>query len=362
MKRHITTLLIALAAIGSAFSQTPVSNYLPGANAEGTVYFLPKVAVRASILVERTQYEPGRFAKYASRYLRLTGIGQEPTEQYRIVGVRQTAVGVTDTTKCYVLHIGQKGLASKFSSTDDGRLLAVNAEALPESEPKPFVAARQVPLPDATQYLSEEIVSAGSVAKMAELTAREIYDLRENRNLLIKGQADFMPSDGQQMQLMLQNIDRQDQALTRLFAGTTRRDTTETVVYFCPEGPVEKQVLFRLSQYRGVVDVDDLSGTPYYIYIDDLNSVPPVDDELAAKHKRRKEDAALYFNVPGRMRSTIKLGATTVIDSAELPAPQFGNVEQLSTDLFTNKKFVTRVWLNSVTGAVDKIESEAVGK
>ena len=54
------------------------------------------------------------------------------------------------------------------------------------------------------RYLTEEILAAGSTAKMAELTAREIYDLRENRSLLIKGQADFMPQDGQQLKLMLQ--------------------------------------------------------------------------------------------------------------------------------------------------------------
>ena len=78
----------------------------------------------------------------------------------------------------------------------DGRLLAINAEPKAQQALKPFEPSPKKRLMEPRQLMSQEILSAGSTAKMAELTAREIYDLRENRNLLIKGQADFMPKDG----------------------------------------------------------------------------------------------------------------------------------------------------------------------
>ena len=177
--------------------------------------------------------------------------------------------------------------------------------------------------------MSQEILSAGSTAKMAELTAREIYDLRENRNLLIKGQADFMPKDGAQLKLMLNQLDEQDAALTSLFKGVYDCDTTEHTLMVCPDGPINRQLLFRLSQVNGLVDTDDLSGAPFYITIEDLNTVPPIDEEAAAKTKKKVYDAGVYVNVPGRMRVSLFQGINNIM-TTEQPAAQCGNVELLS--------------------------------
>ena len=191
---------------------------------------------------------------------------------------------------------------------------------------------------------------------MAELTAHEIYDLRENRNLLIKGQADFMPKDGNQMRMMLQQLEEQERILSSMFVGTTTCDTTVHVVTVVPDGPFQRQLLFRLSQVNGLVDIDDLSGTPYYITIEDLKTVPDIDIEAALKAKKKQYEAGIYVNVPGRMRSTIFEGINA-IQTAELPSPQFGNVELLSAELF-NKRYTTHLWLNPITGAVDRLEAE----
>ena len=144
--------------------------------------------------------------------------------------------------------------------------------------PEPFVpAAKEEPV-NPRKFLTEEILAAGSTAKTAELIVREIYDLRENRNLLIKGQADFMPTDGNQMRLMLQQLEMQEHALLQLFTGTTVCDTTEEVIIICPDGEIEQQVGFRLSQELGLVDADDLSGVPYYVKVEDLTTMPATDE------------------------------------------------------------------------------------
>ena len=192
---------------------------------------------------------------------------------------------------------------------------------------------------------------------MAELTAQEIYDLRENRNLLIKGQADFMPKDGEQLRLMLAQLQRQDEALTSLFAGTVSRDTTERTFFVCPAKPADTQVLFRFSRLRGLVDADDLSGEPFYITVQDLKTVPTlVVDAAAAKKKQKPNEKGIYVNVPSKMRVTILQG-NDIVGEAEHPAPQFGHVELLSDQLF-NKRYTTRLTLNPVSGAVDRLEAE----
>ena len=229
MKRlSVKRLLLACTAMqilgfGSSVcsAQTLLSQYQPGVTPEGAVYILPKTAVRLNILVEKTTYQPGDFARYAQRYLRLNGVGLEPVTAYRVVSVTPEAVGVPDTSKVFAVKFNPKTVAANLALTDDGLLTAINAEPDKPAVRTPFKPAPRPERPNPRQFMNEDILAAGSTAKIAELTAREIYDLRENRSLLIKGQADFMPSDGAQMQLMLNQIDMQDRALTQLFSGVT---------------------------------------------------------------------------------------------------------------------------------------------
>ncbi len=349
--KHI--ILSGLLLISSTLAaQTQVFNYSPGVTPDGATFFLPRTAIRVSVLAEKTSYTPGEYAAYAQRYLRLNNVSTEASVTHRIIKVSQTAVGVADTTKAYTVKFNPKTAAINLALAQDGTLLAVNGQPEEQKYPKRFQAAPKAPLPDPHRFQSEEILAAGSLAKMAQLTAEEIYDLRENRNLLIKGQADFMPHDGQQTKLMLDQLDLQDRALTSMFCGTTVCDTTEYVFYICPTGTVEGHTLFRFSRYYGLVDANDLSGTPYTISVTDLNTV----QKTAPTAKKKKAENGLYYNVPGRMRSVITQGLT-IVSQEEMPAAQFGNVELLVGDLF-NKHFGTRLWLNPVTGAISKLEAE----
>lgn len=355
MKQYLLALLFAISHFSFAVAQTQISQYQPGATTDGAIYFLPKTALRFNVLVEKATYTPGDFAPYALRYMRLKDVPLESSTQYRIISIRQTAIGVADTTKRFAVKFNPKTVAANVSLSEDGRLLGINSDAKEAPLPAPFQAAPKVAPVNPRQFMTEEILAAGSTAKMAEFTAREIYDLRENRNLLIKGQADFMPKDGDQLKQMLNHLDTQDHALTSLFQGTIERDTTEHIITVVPDGPFQRQVLFRLSQQLGMVDADDYSGAPFYITIEDLQTVPPVDEAAAAKTKKKQYEAGIYVNVPGRMRSIVYQGID-VLQTQEHPAPQFGNVELLSGELF-NKHYDTRLWVSPITGAIERLEA-----
>ena len=356
-----TTLLrplaIAITIIGStaATAQTAISNYRPGTTPEGAVYFLPKTALRISVLVEKTTYQPGDFAPFAQRYLRVADVSQEPATAFRVVDIQQTAMPMADTTKVYAVKFDARTVAARLSLADDGRLLGLNIDDADDAEtPAAFIAAPKAEPVNPRQYMSEEILSCGSTAKMAELTAHEIYDTRENRSLLVKGQADFMPQDGEQMKLMLAELDRQDRALTSLFLGTTHRDTTEHVLWVVPDGAFPRKVLFRLSQVHGLVEPDDLSGAPYYISVDDITQLPAAQENPKARKAAPKQ--GIYVNVPGRLRATIYEGIQP-LQTVEHPAAQLGETLLLSADLF-NKRYATRLWLNALTGAVERLDAD----
>jgi len=338
----------------TTLAQTAVSTYLPGVTPEGAIYLLPKTGIRIAVQVEKTTYAPGELCKYAERYLRIKDVSPTPSVNYRITDIRQEAYAVADTSKHYAIEFNAKTAATNVRLSDDGILLGINTDPQPQSK---SLSSPHSPLStkiDPRQYMNEEMLAAGSTAKMAELIAQDIYEIRESRNLLVRGQADNMPKDGEQLRLMLNQLDKQDQAMTSLFIGTTEKDTTEHVITVIPDKTSDQQVLFRFSQKLGLLESDDLAGVPYYYKVEDLKTVPPV--EVIDPKKKNKQAPGVYVNVPGKLRSTIS-DAKGVISTAEFPAGQFGNVELLSGALF-NKRYTTRLWLNPLSGAVEKIDVE----
>ena len=338
----------------TTLAQTAVSTYLPGVTPEGAIYLLPKTGIRIAVQVEKTTYAPGELCKYAERYLRIKEVSPTPSVSYRITGIRQEAYAVADTSKHYAIKFDAKTAATNVRLSDDGILLAINADPTTIPATKPFVAAPRPASVNPRQYMNEETLAAGSTAKMAELIAQDIYEIRESRNLLVRGQADNMPKDGEQLRLMLNQLDKQDQAMTSLFIGITEKDTTEHTITVIPDKMSDQQVLFRFSQKLGLLESDDFAGVPYYYKVEDLKTVPPV--EVIDPKKKNKQAPGVYVNVPGKLRSTIS-DAKGVISTAEFPAGQFGNVELLSGALF-NKRYTTRLWLNPLSGAVEKIDVE----
>lgn len=324
------------------------------AQEEGVAYCLPKTAAKFTLRIEKTTYTPGDFAEYASRFLRIKA-ETEKSVDYRIVGCKMDVYAEPDTARRFVLKVGDKRGISNVALDDKGILLAVNDQPMPASvAAAPFVSAPKPQRVNPRDYLSQEILAAGSNMKMAELTAQDIYDIRDSRNQLSRGQADYMPKDGEQLKLMLQKLDVQEAAMLQLFTGTVDRDTTEVTINYMPIRETSRQLLFRFSQKRGLVDIDDLGGNPYYISVEDEHSVPPP-PPVDPKKKKEKEPV-MFSCTPGRIRLSLFEG-TKSWQSYEMYAAQFGQLNPIDEDLI-NKKVKTMVVLNPYTGGLEKIKTE----
>ena len=324
---------------------------------EGTSYYLPKTAMKFTLTVEKTQYEPGQFAGYAQRYMKQDDVQLEASTTYRIVDTRMHNIAMPDTAKHFTLSLDKRYTISTVERTDNGQLLAINAEPKRVTEPAPFVPARKPRALNPRDFMNEDMLTAGSTAKMAQLIAQEIYDIRDSRNQLQRGQAEFMPADGQQLRIMMDGLNTQERALRQVFEGTTVKDTTEVTLVFVPTENVDRQLFFRFSRHFGLVDNDDLSGVPYYITV--YTDAKTTDDaEAQKKEKKDKDDIGLVVNTPQKVRATLYC-ENKVVDSYEFNAGQFGGTESLSGALF-GKKLTTQIVLNPITGGIETIKEKSL--
>lgn len=345
MKHILSTLILA------ALTALPVS---AGSKkeAEGLVYYLPKTAVRMHVLVEKTTTEPGQLNDYSDLYFK-TSAPQVTTTDYRIVGVKFGTAAVRDENQRYVVNIDNKHSVLNIDCDVNGVLRAINTKAPKAKEEPAFTPAPKAQPLNPRDYMSQDILAAGNLPKMAQLVAQEIYDVRDSRNMLSRGEADFMPKDGEQLRIMYAQLNKQEAALMQLFQGTTVTDTTETVLTFVPEKAQKDQVVFRFSRKFGLLTADDFSGEPYRIKVDDLGLD---EEELDVVESAKKEDFQLGVILPGKMRMTLS-AAGKKIAQYEAWAAQFGEVKMLSGMLF-GKKLTSKILLDSATGSVVSLETE----
>lgn len=325
----------------------------------GVTYSLPKTAVRATIDAMCTKSVAGPYAAYAEKFLGLTDVLLEDKTHWEVLRITLDNYAVADSSRTYHIEFNSKGALPTFYFTEDRCLWAVNQapqvapQTIVDEDTKVITTGK--PIVKASDVLTSEILKAGSKVKQAELIAQEIFGIRESRSLLIKGEADNMPGDGASLQLMLDNLTAQEEALLSLFVGSTSTSSKQHVVSFVPTDNTERELLFRFSEILGFVDADDLAGAPYYI------SVKLTEDNRMAEldeKSRKKADKGLAFCVPGKAHITL-FSATETLAAGDMYMGQFGHVEQLPVSMFSDKKKPAGALFTPTTGAVRIIDMSA---
>ena len=352
----IIKLILCLFSLGAIHTkaQTDVTPYQPGITAEGVTYYLPRTAFTVKVVAKETTYTPGDFCQYAERYLHLNNISCQKSTEWQIEQISINPIGIPDSSKIFSVKIKDKTVAPLVQLNEDGILLAINTEA-PNSTPvtKEILETSSSNKLNSRNYMTEDILSATSTAKMAQLTAEEIYEIRDSRNALTRGQADNLPKDGAQLKLMLERLETQDEALTQLFKGYETVTTKEYTFTIDPKAEVEKEILFRFSRKLGVIDNDDLGGAPVYFQLTDRKTAPV---QQETNDKKKKIENGIRYNVPSRAQLKITYG-NQVLCQGDFPVGQFGHVEILSNTLF-NKKNTTTVTFYETNGGIMKIDAE----
>ena len=355
MKKSIFLLSSALCVGLCAQAQTEVTVGVMQGKDYGVTYMLPQTEIEIVVHATRHTYTPGEFCRYAERYLRLTGVSDETKTYWTLDKVETRTIGVPDKNNVYFVKLKDKTVAPLMELTEDGIVRSINMPfsgdkgSKPQRENKVSQPTRPI---DPRNFMTEEILMASSRAKMAELTAKEIFSIRESKNALIRGEADNMPTDGEQLKLMLDNLKIQEEAMTALFTGKEEKESTTFTIRLTPR-EMKEEVVFRFSQKLGPVDKDDLSGAPIYMNISNLET-PTLASTEEDKKKEKEGPEGVVYNVPGRAQVCVTYGKQTLFDG-EMPITQFGTQECLAPVLF-NKKATTKVLFDTTTGGLIKID------
>lgn len=345
-------LLAGLLSTTLCMAQGEATPYTPGINAEGVTYFLPQTVIDITIEAEQVSYTPGEFCAYADKYLRIANVSDKADTHWEIKGLTVKPTGVRDPEKGFTVKLRDKSNAALMELDAEGILLSINHKTQEQALLMPEKERAKAPSTNAATVLTEESLTATSTAKMAELAAKDIFNIRESRNAIVRGQADNMPKDGEALKIMLENLDKQEAALLTMFQGTTKRETRIISVRITP-GPedVEESVLFRFSAKQGLLDADDLGGAPIYYQLTNQTVFPEVDEKTL---KKAKKPRGIMYNMPGK--ALLKLyDAREVFYEEELPVAQYGKTEVLAEELF-GKGTTTRVSFDQATGAIRKLE------
>lgn len=352
MRKHLFLILGLL--LHSGVYAEDVTTYTPGED-EGIVYFLPKTGIEVGAIVTQEEYTPGEFCQYAKRYLRLNNVETKKRTSWTLKAVKTRPIAIPDSTKAFIIKTKDRSLLSNVQLTNDGIIKAIN-DINPENEENgnAYELEKATPGEDGRKYLTEEILMAGSTAKMAELVAKEIYNIRESKNLIMRGQVDAMPKDKGSLELVINNLNKQEKALLEMFSGTVKKEDKVYKAVVMPEDNISNRVVLRFSSRLGMLDKDDLSGEPVYISMKDIT---PTQTAWGKSEKKKKSSlGGAIYNVPGKANVIVSYQGKDIINE-DIPVAQFGTTETLPYELF-NKKFETHITFSPLTGGITKIDKE----
>lgn len=326
-------------------------------NDYGLIYSLPTTALEVEVTAIHQVGKKGPYYLYAKKSIGTDMAIAEDFEKWQITDVKVRPFGVADASTQYLMQL-RPGALTSITVDPNGMLLAINKEIEPASPANADDNKKieKVKWPTGNEYLDfvdEDFVASKSSAKQAQLLAESLMEVREAKLALTRGTADAMPADGKQMELMLASLGQQETALNAAFTGSVTSETVTRKFTFVPEGDA-KQILFRMSDFAGFVDADDLSGDPVYIQIEILNEASlPLDAK--GEPKKLPKNAVIY-NIPGSAQVSISALGKTFFEK-EIQMSQLGMTFGIDPNLFTDKKEPSFAVFDPVTGALLEIGS-----
>ena len=338
----------------SMTAQTVVEKVVPTkASNNGVMYSLPKTSFIVNAEVTKITIKAGSYYKYAEQYLGVKNVATEDVVYYELGKVTIVNKGVPDKDNTFNIEFKQKTVAPFVYLTRDGLLCSINEEYVPEIVNEGKLEEQKNSAISPTSVYTEELLMAGSVARQAEVAAKQIYHLRESRTNILTGEADNLPPDGEAMKIVISKLEEQEKTLTKLFTGIETRETEYFDVSFTPDDEMNKEVLFRFSTKLGILDEDDLGGEPIYMNLTAFERAPVLDEKEA--EKKAKLMKGIIYNKPGKARVEIIYNNKTILKK-ETPVVQFGTQEALAPVILEDKKQPVKVIFYPETGAIKQIK------
>ncbi len=265
MRKLFLTMLSALCAgspLAAGAQQTKVLT-ADKHNEYGLVYSLPLTALEITVTARHDVARRGPFYQYAGKYMGTDKVITQDAESWTVTAVDVRPYGVADPEAQFLMQL-KPGATTYIAVADDGMLLGINckpeapaAPAKPDG-PRAVVDLRST-LGDGTEYLpyvDEDFIETQSSANQAQMLSESLMEVRDAKVSLTRGTADPMPTDGRQLELMLNSLAHQEEVMSRAFLGAKATETVSRTYTMTPadDGTFTLQ---RMSDFAGFVDADD---------------------------------------------------------------------------------------------------------
>lgn len=331
----------------------------------GLVYYSPKTSITLDFTYTVETYEPGIYAQYAEAMLGVTDAVKENKKVYRLKDVHIGTTTSTDYTRPHkvtteggipiLLSINEKGLLTGYNLPTGQEKKEVHRSHMTGDHKSSRAAKNHIaPYP-------EDVLKAATPMAQAHAVAKQIFHLRETRMYLLNGEVEHAPADGEAMKLVLEELDKQEQALTALFMGKKSKKTEHKKTAYnkisrqgAENDDVIKGLLF-FSEENGFTNEDNIDADTITILIC-LNPVSykPTVTEPKKSKKKGEELTSLTYNLPGNAVVKVRSKKGDLHRERTIPMAQLGIDVALPKSMFTGASLPVIVF-DEKTGNIKSI-------
>lgn len=333
---------------------------------EGVAYTLPQTGIRVHVTAVCEKFVPGPYAAYAEKLLGIKNVRTLPTISWKIKSAQMETFSVPDPAQ---VHKAMGEAAALLSLTEDGCLAGINIPLSMTPENKTWSSNKTFKQPDEVDNFSFDYFTTTpafipgdstnnfvdtpvQIAQKAAEAARRILDSRiyqfDIAALLMDGEY----PDGKAYEVSLKELKSVEKKYTQLFVGRTiEKEESYTFDFIPTKASSKPQVVFRISEEKGLVPADDLSGKPVYLVINVDNSLMQNYQKQKASENPDAGSSGVFYRMPGM--AEIKLVQDVdVLAIGRFPVAQFGEVTPLPEQYLDGNYSIL---LHPETGAIKAI-------
>lgn len=332
---------------------------------EGIAYSLPRTGVRVHVKTVGEKFEPGPYAAYAEQLLGIKDAKTRATTTWSIVDLKIETFSEPDPGQVYKA-MGDG--AFLVSLAPNGCLAGINADA-PGDKPVPVITAKAINRPDLDDGFSFDYFTDTpniipgdstnnfrpmriSVEQKAAEAAKRVLECRMNMYDMAALMMDGEHPDGKAYEVSMKELKRTEKNYLSLFVGRTTLKKESASFDFVPEANAKGgQVIFRMSDEKGVVPATDLSGKPVMIEFEQVAGLKQKYDANAASENPAAGEKGVYYRMPGVANIKIVYEMNTLA-TARATIAQFGTVAPLPDELLQGDYAVE---FHPETGAIKSV-------